>query len=41
VDEKSRIFSITTFGAWMTKKTLKTLNNNNGVWRSTWVKYLV
>jgi hypothetical protein len=25
----------------MTKKTLKTYGNNNGVWRFTWVKYPV
>jgi hypothetical protein len=30
-DEKSRILSITTPGALMTKKNLKTPNNNNGV----------
>ncbi len=39
--EESRILSITTPGARMAKKTLKTSNNNNGVRRSTRVKYLV
>jgi len=35
VGEESRIPSITTPGAWMAKKVLKTPNNNNGVQRST------
>ncbi len=39
VGEESRIPSITTLGAWMAKKALKTPNNNNGVQRSTRVKY--
>jgi hypothetical protein len=41
VSEESRIFSITTPGARMAKKALKTPNNNNGVQRSTRVKYLI
>jgi hypothetical protein len=41
VDEESRILSISTPGAQMAKKVLKTPNNNNGVRRSTRVKYLV
>jgi hypothetical protein len=39
VGEESRIPSVTTAGAWMAKKVLKTPNNNNGVRRSTGVKY--
>ncbi len=35
VGEESRIPSITTLGARMAKKVLKTPNNNNGVQRST------
>jgi hypothetical protein len=41
VSEESRIPSITTPGARMAKKALKTFDNNNGVQRSTRVKYLV
>jgi len=41
VSEKSRILSVTTPKARMTKKALKTLDNNNGVRRSTRVKYPV
>jgi len=39
--EESGITSITTLGARMAKKALKTPDNNNGVRRSTRVKYLV
>ncbi len=39
--EESRIPLVTTPETWMAKKALKTLNNNNGVRRSTQVKYLV
>ncbi len=39
--EESRISSVTTPGARMAKKALKTPNNNNGVRRSTRVKYPV
>jgi hypothetical protein len=39
--KNKKILSITTFGARMAKKVLKTLNNNNGVRRSTQVKYPV
>jgi len=39
--EESRIISVTTPGARMAKKALKTPDNNNGVRRSTRVKYLV
>jgi hypothetical protein len=39
VGEESRIPSITTPGAQMAKKALKTPNNNNGVRRSIGVKY--
>jgi len=39
VGEESRIPSITTLGAWMAKKALKTPNNNNGIQKSTRVKY--
>ncbi len=39
VGEESRIPSITTPGVRMAKKALKTPNNNNGVRRSTQVKY--
>jgi len=41
VGEESRIPSITTPGARMAKKVLKTPDNNNGIRRSTQVKYLV
>jgi len=41
VGEKSIIISITTLGARMAKKILKTLNNNSGVRRFTRVKYHV
>jgi hypothetical protein len=41
VGEESRIPSVTTLGAQMAKKALKTFDNNNGVRRSTRVKYLV
>ncbi len=41
VGEESRIPSVTTPGARMAKKALKTPNNNNGVRRSTRVKYPV
>jgi hypothetical protein len=41
VGEESRIPSVTTPRARMAKKVLKTLNNNNGVQRSTRVKYPV
>jgi hypothetical protein len=39
VGEESTIPSITTLGAYMANKTLKTPNNNNGVRKSTQVKY--
>ncbi len=39
--EESRILLVTIPGAWMAKKALKTPNNNNGVRRSTRVKYLI
>jgi hypothetical protein len=41
VGEESKIFSITTPETRMAKKALKTPNNNNGVRRSTRVKYPV
>jgi len=41
VGEESRIPLVITLGARMAKKVLKTPNNNNGVRRSTRVKYLV
>jgi len=41
VGEESRIPSVTTLGARMAKKVLKTLDNNSGVQRSTQVKYPV
>jgi hypothetical protein len=41
VGEESRILSIITPEAQMAKKALKTLKNNNGVRRSTRIKYLV
>ncbi len=41
VGEESRITSVTTSEARMAKKTLKTLDNNNGIRRSTRVKYPV
>jgi len=37
--EESRIPSVTTLGVRMAKKALKTLDNNNGVRKSTRVKY--
>jgi len=39
VREESRIPLVTTPGARMAKKTLKTPNNNNGIRKSTRVKY--
>ncbi len=39
--EESRVPSIITPWALMTKKTLKTLDNNSGIRRFTWLKYLV
>ncbi len=39
--EESRIPSVTTPGARMAKKALKMLDNNNGIRRSTRVKYHV
>jgi len=39
VGKESRIPSVTTPGVQMAKKVLKTLDNNNGVRRSTRVKY--
>jgi len=41
VGEESRIPSVTTLGARMAKKVLKTPDNNNGVRRSTRIKYHV
>ncbi len=41
MDEESKISSVTTLGAQMAKKALKTHDNNNGVRRSTQVKYPV
>jgi len=41
VDEESRIPLVTTPGARMAKKTLKTPDNNSGVRKSTQVKYPV
>ncbi len=41
VGEESQILSVTTPGAWMANKTLKTPHNNNGVRISTRIKYLV
>jgi hypothetical protein len=41
VGEESRVPSVITLGARMAKKALKTLDNNNGIQRSTQVKYLV
>jgi hypothetical protein len=41
VGRESKIPSVTTPEAWMAKKALKTPNNNNGVQRSTRVKYPV
>jgi hypothetical protein len=41
VDKKSRILSVVILGIQMAKKALKTPNNNNGIQRSTQVKYLV
>jgi len=37
--EESRIPSVTTLGVRMAKKALKTLDNNNGVRKSTRVEY--
>jgi hypothetical protein len=39
VDEESKVPSVTTLGAQMANKTLKTLDNNNGIQRSTQIKY--
>ncbi len=39
VGEESRIPSVTTPRVWMAKKALKTHDNNNGVRKSTRVKY--
>jgi hypothetical protein len=41
VGKESRFLLVTTSGAQMAKKALNTSNNNNGVRRSTRVKYLV
>jgi hypothetical protein len=41
VSGETKIPSVTTLGAWMAKKALKTPDNNNGVRRSTRVKYPV
>jgi hypothetical protein len=41
VDEESKVPSIIIPKAWMAKKALKTLDNNNRVRRFTCVKYLV
>jgi hypothetical protein len=41
MDEKSRIPSVVILGVRMATKALKTPNNNNGIQRSTQVKYLV
>jgi len=41
VGEESRTPLVTIYGARMAKKVLKTPENNNGVRRSTQVKYLV
>jgi len=41
VGEESRIPSVITPGARMAKKALKTPNNNNGVRKSTRIKYLL
>jgi hypothetical protein len=41
VGEEFKILSIPILKVRMAKKALKTPNNNNGVRRSTWVKYLV
>jgi hypothetical protein len=41
VGEESRILSVTTLGARMAKKALKTSDNNNGMRRSTRVEYPV
>jgi hypothetical protein len=41
VGEESKIPSVVTPEARMAKKAFKTFNNNNGVQRSTQVKYLV
>jgi hypothetical protein len=39
VDEESKVLLVTTPGAWMANKALKTFDNNNGVQRSTQIKY--
>jgi hypothetical protein len=39
VGEESKILLVTTPGAWMAKKVLKTLDNNSGIRISTQVKY--
>jgi hypothetical protein len=41
VGEESIITSVTTLKAWMAEKTLKTPDNNNGIQRSTRIKYPV
>ncbi len=41
VGEESRIPSVTTLGARMAKETLKTPDNNNGIQKSTRIKYHV
>ncbi len=41
MDGESRVPSIVTLGAQMIKKTLKTLDKNNEIQKSTWVKYRV
>jgi hypothetical protein len=41
VGEKSKVPSIATFGARMAHKALKTRDNNNGIRRSTRIKYHV
>jgi len=41
VDEKSRVLLVVTLGSQMAKKTLKTHDNNNGIQKSTQIKYHV
>ncbi len=41
VGEESKVLSVTTPGAEMANKILKTLNNNSGIQRSTRVEYLI
>jgi hypothetical protein len=41
VGEELRIPLVTTPGAWMAKKALKTFDNNSGVQKPTRIKYLV